>query len=100
MPIKVSINVGKIDKSQLYEGKNGKYLNIVLWETEDDKYDNDYRCTQDISKEARNAGQKGAILGNGKNFGNTAKKPQELPTQRKVERGVDLDSGEPDEIPF
>ena len=67
--ISVSINVSKIDKAHLYEGKSGKYLNLVLWETQDDKYGNDYRVVQGVSKEARAAGTKGAILGNGKIMG-------------------------------
>lgn len=72
--ISVSINVSKIDKAHLYEGKQGKYLNLVLWETENDKYGNDYRVVQGVSKEARQSGVKGAILGNGKIVG---KKPSE-----------------------
>jgi hypothetical protein len=71
--ISVSINVSKIDKAHLYEGKQGKYLNLVLWETPDDKYGNDYRVVQGVSKEARAAGTKGAILGNAKIVG---KKPE------------------------
>jgi hypothetical protein len=71
--ISVSINVTKIDKAHLYEGKQGKYLNLVLWETPDDKYGNDYRVVQGVSKEARAAGTKGAILGNAKIVG---KKPE------------------------
>jgi len=71
--ISVSINVSKIDKDHLYEGKQGKYLNLVLWETPDDKYGNDYRVVQGVSKEARAAGTKGAILGNAKIVG---KKPE------------------------
>jgi hypothetical protein len=71
--ISVSINVSKIDKAHLYEGKQGKYLNLVLWETPDDKYGNDYRVVQGVSKEARAAGTKGAILGNAKLVG---KKPE------------------------
>lgn len=67
--ISVSINVSKIDKAHLYEGKSGKYLNLVLWESPDDKYGNDYRVVQGVSKEARASGVKGAILGNGKILG-------------------------------
>lgn len=66
--ISVSINLSKIDKSELYEGKNGKYLNLLIKETPDDKYGNDYMVTQSVSKESRDGGKKGAIVGNGKNF--------------------------------
>lgn len=61
------IDVTKIDKELLFTGKNGaKYLDIVLWESPDDKYGNDYRIDQGVNKEARAAGKKGAILGNAK----------------------------------
>ena len=75
--ISVSINVTKIDKAHLYEGKQGKYLNLVLWETPDDKYGNDYRVVQGVSKEARAAGTKGAILGNAKIVGKKAEAKDE-----------------------
>lgn len=67
--ISVNINVSKIDKAHLYEGKSGKYLSLVLWESPDDKYGNDYRVVQGVSKEARAQGVKGAILGNAKILG-------------------------------
>jgi hypothetical protein len=70
--ITVKINVSKIDKAHLFEGKSGKYLDLVLFETPDDKYGNDYRVVQGVSKEARLAGQKGAILGNAKTVGKKA----------------------------
>ena len=66
--IKASIDVTKIDKSKLYEGKKGKYLNIVLIETPSSEY-GDFMIVQDVSKEEREAGEKGAILGNAKKFG-------------------------------
>lgn len=67
--ISVNVNVSLIDKAHLYEGKKGKYLTLVLWETPDDKYGNDYRVVQGVSKEARASGVKGAILGNAKVLG-------------------------------
>lgn len=67
--ISVSINLSKIDKSELYEGKNGKYLNLLIKETPNDKYGNDYMVTQSVSKESRENGKNGEIVGNGKNIG-------------------------------
>jgi hypothetical protein len=67
--ITVKINVSKIDKTHLFEGKSGKYLDLVLRETPNDKYGNDYMVVQGVSKEARQKGVKGPILGNAKNFG-------------------------------
>lgn len=64
--ITVNINAAKIDKTGLVEGKKGKYLNLVLWENRDgvDQYGNAGFVTQDLGKERREAGEKGAILGN------------------------------------
>ncbi len=68
--IAVKIDVTKIDKSHLFEGKNGaKYLDIILIETPDNRFGNDYMVAQSVSKEARESGAKGAILGNGKVVG-------------------------------
>ena len=65
--IKVSIAVNKIDKSKFFVKKNGdKMLDMVLIETPQSKYDQDYMCVQDTSKEDRDKGVKGAILGNAK----------------------------------
>jgi hypothetical protein len=65
-PIKIKIDVTKIDKAALYKGAKGIYLDAVLWPTPDSQYGDDYRITQDLPKEARDAGKKGEILGNGK----------------------------------
>lgn len=62
--INVSINVSKVDKSKLYEGKQGKYLNLTLIPSKSEY--GDYMVVQSVSKEDRAAGIKGAILGNGK----------------------------------
>lgn len=68
--IAVKIDVTKIDKSHLFEGKNGaKYLDVVLIETPDSRYGNDYMAAQGLPKEARDAGEKGPILGNAKILG-------------------------------
>lgn len=71
--ITVKIDVTKIDKNLLYKGTKGTYLDVVLFETPDDKFRNDYRVVQGVTKEARAAGVKGAILGNGKVIGGNAK---------------------------
>lgn len=62
MPIKVKLNLSKIDKKKIFEGKNGKYLDIVLIESPNDKYGNDYMVVEDTKKDD----PKGNILGNGK----------------------------------
>lgn len=64
--ITAKIDVKKVDKSKLYEGKKGTYLDIVMFETPDNQYGDDFVIRQAVSKEERAAGVKGAILGNAK----------------------------------
>jgi hypothetical protein len=63
--ITVRIDVNKIDKSKFFEGKKGKYLNLVLFETPNSKF-GDYLVKQELSKAARERGEKAPILGNAK----------------------------------
>lgn len=64
--ILAKIDVTKIDKARLYIGKQGKYLDIALIPSQNDKYDNDYMIVQSVSKEEREAGKRGPIIGNAK----------------------------------
>lgn len=66
--IKLKIDVTKIDKTKLYTGAKGTYLDAVLIETKDNKFGDDYVIIQELSKEDREAGLKGAILGNARNL--------------------------------
>lgn len=54
-----------IDKTKIFPGKKGKYIDIVLIDRKDD-FGNDYLVIQDVTKEERAKGIRGAILGNGK----------------------------------
>ena len=62
------LDVTKIDKTALFRGAKGTYLDIVIWDNKDgtDQYGNDGFITQDIGKERREAGERGPILGNWK----------------------------------
>jgi len=62
MPISINVNVDKIDKKRFFEGKKGRYLDLVLFETPDSDY-GDYMVKQRGEK-----GEKMPILGNGKYF--------------------------------
>jgi len=68
MIIKAKIDVKKIDKSKLYIGDKGTYLDVTLLENRDgvDQYGNSFMIVQDVPKADREAGIKGAILGNAK----------------------------------
>ena len=63
--ITARINVNSIDKERLYKGEKGTYLNCVFIETPGSEY-SDYMIVQEVSKDERQAGQKGAIIGNAK----------------------------------
>lgn len=77
--IRCKIDVTKIDKARLFKGEKGTYLDITLIERHGDKYGNDFMVVQDIGKEAREAGEKGNILGNGKLFKRSDAPAQEAP---------------------
>ena len=65
-PIKLKLNVSRILKAHLYAGKNGNYLDLVAWPNKNgpDQYGNTHFVCQELSKEARDAGEKGPIIGN------------------------------------
>lgn len=90
--LKLKIDVTKINKAKLFTGKNGaKYLDATVFlKDEDDQYGNRGMITQDVSKEERESGVKGAILGNVK----VIKRVQETVQQSKP------NSEYTDDLPF
>ena len=65
--ISIKIDVSKIDKSKLYKGEKGIYLDAVLmYNSEPDQYGQNGMIVQSVSKEEREKGVKGEILGNAK----------------------------------
>ncbi len=60
------IDVTKVDKTHLFKGKSGTYLDIALITNKAgrDQYGNDGMIVQSVSKQARQDGHKGPILGN------------------------------------
>ena len=71
MPISISVNVDLVDKSRFFEGKKGRYMDLVLFETPESEY-GDY-----LVKQRGERNEKMPILGNAKFF-----KPKEK-TARK-----------------
>jgi len=70
--IRVKIDVSKIDKSRLFKGQKGTYLDITLLPMKElGKFGDTHMVVQDVSKEDREKGVKGAILGNAKEIGGT-----------------------------
>lgn len=68
--INVSINLDKIDKSKIIEGKKGKYLNLTVGANRDgeDQYGNTHYVSISQTKEEREAKSPKVYLGNGKEF--------------------------------
>jgi hypothetical protein len=98
--IAVNINVTRIDKTALYQGKNGEYLALVLHENKagQDQYGNAGFVTQDIGKERRLAGERGPILGNYKHIGGLiGDKPAQHEQAKEYQPHLDADG---EEIPF
>jgi len=62
MPISISVNIDKIDKKKFFEGKKGRYLDLVLFETPESDY-GDY-----LVKQRGEKNEKMPILGNAKYF--------------------------------
>ena len=101
--IKLNINVTKIPKERIFEGKNGKYLSLVLHDNKEgpDQYGNDGFIAIDVTKEEREAGVRGPIVGNWKHVGtkrveSAPKKPASAP---RPPADPDLDVSD-DDIPF
>ena len=66
--IAASIDLSKIDRTRIIEGKNGaKYYNITVVVNDDkNQYDQDVAITQGQTKEEREAKASKVYLGNGK----------------------------------
>jgi hypothetical protein len=76
--ISLSIDVSKIDAKRLYKGKKGQYLSATLFLKEEvDQYGNNGFIVESITKEEREAGQKGTILGNAKFMASGSSKQEE-----------------------
>ena len=91
--IAIKIDVSKIDKDRLFQGKKGSYLDATVFlNDEEGQYGDNGMITQSVSKEEREAGVKGNILGNVKILGEFGdNKPASAPAPAAVEE---------DNIPF
>lgn len=112
--VSIKLDVTKIDKNRLFSGQKGTYLDATVFIDVDqlDQYGNSGMITQDVSKEEKQQGVKGNILGNCKVFwsdGGSQPQQQQQATQQQYnapqqqqaqpqykEPPMDFD----DEIPF
>lgn len=103
--IRLKIDVTKIQKNQMFVGKKGTYLDAAVHENKDgtDQYGNDGFITQEVSKEAREAGEKGPIIGNWKYLAKQQSAPPPPPRRPtpspKPPADADLDP-EGKDLPF
>jgi hypothetical protein len=67
-PITLKLDVTKILKEHLFKGAKGTYLDLVVWPNKDGtgQYGDTHYVVQEISKAAREAGERGPIIGNAK----------------------------------
>ena len=91
--LNVRINVSKIDKSKLYKGEKGVYLNMTTFVDldQEDEYGNNGFISMEQSKEQRDAGEQSVILGNVKKFwvdGATASAPQSDMSLKELDEDI------------
>jgi len=113
--VRIKLNVSQIDKARLFKGNKGVYLDATVFIDLDqkDQYDNNGMITQDITKEEKEQGVQGNILGNVQVFWSDAQqaapqqqvqqptqqlaqKRQQVQQQQQAPMNVDFD----DSIPF
>ena len=86
--VSLKIDVSKIEKDRLFKGAKGTYLDATVFidTAELDQYGNSGMITQDVKKEEKQNGIKGAILGNCKVFWSDSEQPPQ-PQQGYQQQG-------------
>jgi hypothetical protein len=98
-PIKIKIDVSKIDKAALYKGTKGTYLDCVAWPSKTTgQYGDTHYIVQELSREKRDVGEKGAIIGNMTVPDGGQPRQEARPVQRQAQ--VVTQDGDGDDIPF
>tara|TARA_R110001592_G_scaffold3557_1_gene20497 strand:- start:27 stop:332 length:306 start_codon:yes stop_codon:yes gene_type:complete len=97
--ISVRIDVTKIDKSRLYKGAKGTYLDLTTFiDTEvADQYENHGFISQSVDKEEREAKVQTPILGNVKVFYTDG---QQAPQQSAPKQQIPQSDSFDEDIPF
>ena len=108
--VSLKIDVSKIEKARLFKGQKGVYLDATVFidTAQLDQYGNSGMITQDVKKEEKDQGVKGAILGNCKVFWNDAgQQPQQQQYQQAQAQPMQQQAqpqpqagGFDDDIPF
>jgi hypothetical protein len=94
------IDVTKLDKAHFFKGTKGIYADLVLIPNKQgvDQYGNDGFVSQGVSKEAREKGTKGAIVGNYKKINRGSDNAAAPKAQAKSKVQPDFD--QQDDVPF
>lgn len=84
--ISASLDLSKIDKSKIIEGKNGaKYYNITISVNDKpNEYGQDTSITQAQTKEERESKTPKVYLGNGKTFWSSEPQAEKQPEQKSI----------------
>lgn len=100
--ISLKIDVTKIDKARLFKGQKGTYLDITAFidVDQEDQYGNNGMITQSVSKEERDAGTKGEILGNVKVFMKKVSEGTPCPPVADLLNPMPMPTEDDPEIPF
>ncbi len=101
--VNLRIDVAKIDKSRIFVGKKGKYLDLVAFIDTENKseFDDNGTITQELSKEDRDNGVKLPILGNAKIFWKDGQSGQQSQGRQQPQNNQNNGyNDEPDSIPF
>ena len=105
-PITLRINVSKILKDHLYAGKNGKLLDLVVWPNKDgaDQFGNTHYVVQELSRAARDAGDRGPIIGNAtvpeQEAPAPAPRPNKYERPKQAEESASMGEMEEDDIQY
>jgi len=104
--IAIKIDVTKIDEERLFQGAKGRYMDAVVFvNDEEGQYGDNGMITQSVSKDEREAGVKGNILGNVKILGTFDDKPQAQTSNHQqaghpMPQGAATAAADGDDIPF
>lgn len=91
------IDMTKVDEARFFAGKNGaKYLDVIMIETPDSKYGDDYMICQGVTREERDKGVKGNILGNAR----LLEKRSGAPARRPAPPAAKPSATDGDDVPF
>ena len=100
--LSLSINVNKIDKDRLFDGKKGKYLDLTIAINDElDDFGNNVSCWQGQTKDEVAAKARKTYLGNGRVFwGNGKVSPELAPAPAPAPEYSTSRGNEDENLPF